>query len=121
MTAVMKAGAVATLFAALLAAGCTKPAGQETASNGAANAGANSAASHYVETVAALPEGQRRGVLFRAIVDSGRDCQSIVDSRREADANGRAVWSARCDNGGAWLVALGDDGIAQVTGVGAAR
>lgn len=75
------------------------------------------AADGYVAKVAALPEGQRRGVLFRAIADAGHTCQAITDSRREQDADHAAVWSARCADRSAWLVALGDDGVAQVSEV----
>lgn len=109
-------GSGAMLVAALTLAGCGKPAPDATVAPAA-----SPAAGHYVETVTALPEGQRRGVLFRAIADAGHDCQSIVDSRREDAAKGQAAWSARCADGAVWLVALGDDGVAQVSQARPAR
>jgi hypothetical protein len=113
-------GSGVMLVAALALAGCGKPAPDATVTPAASPAG-GTAAGHYVETVTALPEGQRRGVLFRAIVDAGHDCQSIVDSRREDAVKGQAAWSARCADGAVWLVALGDDGVAQVSQARPAR
>jgi hypothetical protein len=111
------AGMVLALALALATAGCGQPARDPAVTPTATP----TAAGRYVQTVAALPEGQRRGVLFRAIVDAGHDCQSIVDSSREAPVKGQATWSARCADGAVWLVALGDDGVAQVTQARAAR
>jgi hypothetical protein len=71
----------------------------------------------YIAKVLALPPRQLNGVLYRAIDDAKRPCQGIAEVIRQGDRNGRAVWAARCTDGGAWLVALGDDGMANVTGI----
>lgn len=65
----------------------------------------------YVARVRALPEGQRNGVLFRAIRDGGRECQGVTRSEAAAEA----AWVATCDDGGQWVVALARDGTATVT------
>lgn len=101
-----------TLTAAL--AGCSSEPRSDPQNNAAAAAPRESG---YIARVTALPAGQLRGVLFRAVADAGRGCQAIQDYSREADRKGKPVWSARCSDGSVWMVALSDDGVAQVTGV----
>ena len=69
----------------------------------------------YTERMAALTEGERNGVLFRAIRDGGRDCQGVTRSQSIDPVQGQPAWVATCDNGGEWLVVLNNDGIATVT------
>ena len=70
----------------------------------------------YTAKMQALNEGERNGVLFRAIRDAERACQGVVRSQAvEGGAAGQPAWVATCDDGGEWLVALGADGIATVT------
>ena len=95
---------------ALMASGCG-PSGRD-GGNGAAVS--NTAATGYLAKVAALPPGQVRGVLFRAIADANGDCQAISDMKRAPDKDGRARWGVRCTNGKEWNVSIGDDGVAQV-------
>lgn len=95
------------LAAAMLAAGCQEPAVTETQDN------ATATAPDYRVQVAALNERQRAGVLFRAIRDSGRDCQEITAVR--AVPGERAAWAAVCDRRSAWVVALDAGGTATVT------
>ncbi|WP_312487402.1 hypothetical protein [Sphingomonas sp.] len=66
-----------------------------------------------------LPEGQRRGVLFRAIRDSGTSgasCQSVTSMAEIAPTNGNPTWTAVCDNVAQWTIVLTADGGATVTG-----
>ena len=71
----------------------------------------------YVAKVLALPPRQLNGVLYRAIDDAKRPCQGIAEAVRQSDRAGKPVWAVRCIDGGAWLIALGDDGMADVTGI----
>ena len=75
-------------------------------------------ASGYIARVQALPEGQRRGVLFRAIRGgtAGASCQGVTKTEAVApDASGRPGWRVTCDEGGRFFVSLSDDGTAEVT------
>ncbi|MDQ1232411.1 hypothetical protein [Sphingomonas sp. SORGH_AS_0879] len=68
-----------------------------------------------------LPEGQRRGVLFRAIRDagpSGASCQSVTAMKEAAPVNGNPSWNAVCDNSTQWTIVLTADQSASVTGPG---
>jgi hypothetical protein len=106
----MKIGlSLAVIAAALAASACSKSDDGNTAT-----ATANTAATGYLAKVAALPPGQVRGVLFRAIADASGDCQAISDMKRAPDKDGRARWGVRCTNGKEWNVSIGDDGVAQV-------
>ena len=69
----------------------------------------------YIKRMAALNEGERNGVLFRAIRDAGRTCQGVVRSQPADAEQGRPAWLATCDDQGEWLVAIGGDGTATVT------
>jgi hypothetical protein len=71
----------------------------------------------YIAKVTALPPRQLNGVLYRAIDDAKQPCQGIAGVARQADRKGKPVWAVRCIEGSAWLVALGDDGMADVTGI----
>ncbi len=97
---------------AMLAACGSPPAEQVTANTSAAPR-----ESGYVAKVLALPPRQLNGVLYRAIDDAKRSCQGIADTVRQADRKGKPVWAVRCLDGSAWLIALGDDGMADVTGL----
>ena len=59
--------------------------------------------------IRALPEGQRRGVLFRAIRDagpSGASCQSVTAMKEAAATNGNPTWNAVCDGTTQWTIVL---------------
>jgi len=71
----------------------------------------------YIAKVTSLPPRQLNGVLYRAIDDAKQPCQGIAGVQRQADRAGKPVWAVRCIEGSAWLVALGDDGMADVTGI----
>lgn len=71
----------------------------------------------YVKRVLALPVGQQRGVVLRAIQDGGGDCQAITEFKPQPMDRGRAVWAARCEGGARWIVSIGDDGLALASGI----
>ncbi len=93
--------------ALLLLAACGGEAAREEAA-------AAPAAGGYVARVRALPEGQRHGVLFRAIRDAGRACQGVTASQEAGAPGAPAAWLATCDDA-QWVVTLADDGTATVT------
>ncbi|HEX8483919.1 hypothetical protein [Sphingomonas sp.] len=79
-------------------------------------AAANTApADDYAARIAALAPGQRDAVLIRAIRDAGQTCQQVTQSAAIGEVGGAPAWSARCDDGGTWIVALNPGGIATVT------
>ena len=104
----------------LALAACAQAADTNTtaaAANGAAPAGPAAVQKRVVD----LSPQLRDGVLFRAIRDGGAECQGVSATAREADQDGRPVWSARCTDGPAYLIAIGRDGVAQVTKVSGDR
>lgn len=70
----------------------------------------------YIARVEALPEGQVRGVLFRAIRDGGQTCPQLTSFERAGEVEGRPIWNATCSDQGRWRIVLADDGTAAVTG-----
>ncbi len=101
------------LMLGAMLAGC----GSQPAPEQPANTTAAPTASGYIAKVLALPPRQLNGVLYRAIDDAKQKCQGIGDTVRQADNNGKPVWAVRCTDGGAWLITIGDDGTADVTGI----
>jgi hypothetical protein len=75
-----------------------------------------SATRDVLATVAALPPRQRDGVLFRAIRDSGRECQAISDVRPQPTEDATLAWLALCDGREQWLVQMNRAGVATVIG-----
>ena len=71
----------------------------------------------YIAKVLALPPRQLNGVLYRAIDDAKQPCQGIAEAIRQGDRAGKPVWAVRCVDNSAWLIALSDDGVADVTGI----
>lgn len=112
---------LAVMAAALPLAACGS---HETANNSAAAAtmnGTEMSADTLGAKIRALPEGQRRGVLFRAIRDagpSGASCQSITAMKEAAATNGNPTWNAVCDGTTQWTIVLTADQSASVTGPG---
>lgn len=92
------------LLAACGTGGSTVPENVATQDNG------------YTARMAALNEGERNVVLFRAIHDAGRACQGVSRSQPIDPVGGKPAWIATCDDGTPWLVVIGNDGIAAVTG-----
>ena len=100
-------------LSAMLAACGSQPAAEQAATNTTAAP----AETGYIAKVLALPPRQLNGVLYRAIDDAKRPCQGIAEAIRQGDRAGKPVWAVRCVDNSAWLVALGDDGMASVTGI----
>jgi hypothetical protein len=107
------------ILLSFLLAGCGETA--ETGSNVATNSAAPAGYSAVQQRVIGLSPQLRDGVLFRAIRDGAAACQGVAEAAREADQDGRPVWSARCSDGPAYLIAIGPDGVAQVTKVSGER
>ncbi|MEI5687391.1 MULTISPECIES: hypothetical protein [Sphingomonas] len=106
----MRNGLMLVLAAALTACG-SQPSPQPTPTATAPRE------TGYIAKVLALPPRQINGVLYRAIDDAKQKCQGIAGVERQKPRNGKPVWAVRCLEGSAWLVALGDDGMAEVTGI----
>jgi len=64
-----------------------------------------------------LPEGQRNGVLFRAIRDANLTCQHVESSSLSQTSNNVPVYLATCEDGAVYAVAIADDGTATVQSV----
>lgn len=105
------------VFAVALAACSQQPAND----NAVASVTNNAADTGYIARVKALPDGQLRGVLLRAITDGGETCQGVQDLSREPDREGQPVWSVRCTEGSTWVITMADDGVAKVTGASVTR
>jgi len=83
-------------------------------SNDAAPASNASSGTDAQEKVVSLPEGQRNGVLFRAIRDARQPCQNVESSTRSETSNNVPVYVATCEDGATFAVAIADDGTATV-------
>ncbi len=64
--------------------------------------------------VAKLPDGQLRGVLFRAVRDAGLPCQDVTQIQRFPDERGVKNWRVECDGRSQQLVEIRKDGNANV-------
>ena len=60
--------------------------------------------------VTGLPEGERNGVLIRAIRDSGKPCQHVETSIPAEEARTAPVYFATCDDGAVYAVAISGGG-----------
>ena len=69
---------------------------------------------NYQERLVSMPEGERNAVFIRAIRDAGRDCQQVTSSALQGERGGQPLWTARCNDGGEWIILIGRGGIAQV-------
>jgi hypothetical protein len=66
------------------------------------------------QQVQALPEGQRNGVLFRAIRDARHPCQQVEGSEVVATSNGLPTYFATCEDGAVYAVAVAGEGTLRV-------
>lgn len=107
---------VVLVLAAMLAGCGTGGSGSSDASANAAgdNVAASTPNSDAQNQVRSLPDGQRNGVLIRAIRDAGQDCQQVEASELIATSNNLPVYMATCHGGAVYAVAIRDDGTAQV-------
>lgn len=71
--------------------------------------------------LAALSEAERNGVFIRAIRDANQDCQYVESSAPAGTYRGAPLWSARCQGGGTYTIAIGNGGEAQVIDDAVAR
>jgi hypothetical protein len=71
--------------------------------------------------LASLPEGQRNAVFIRAIRDANQDCQNVESSTLVGQHQGFPLWSARCEGGRTFTIAIGNAGEAQVIDDSVAR
>jgi hypothetical protein len=76
--------------------------------------------SNLQQQVIDLPDGQRNGMLLRAILDGGQNCQGVKEAVRH-DRKGVPTWEVRCADGGMFIISVGPGGIAQVTGASAPK
>lgn len=72
-------------------------------------------ARHYIAEVEALPAARQRALFFRAIRDAGFACQTVTAAEKLASPGKAPTWLAHCEDGSAHLVAIADDGTANVT------
>lgn len=105
----------------LLLAACGGAPQTNTAPGSDADTSTPAGLTEVQQRVIDLAPRQRDGVLFRAIRDGDAECQGIAGSVRQADQEGRPVWAVRCSDGPAYLIAIGPDGVAQVTKVSGDR
>ena len=102
-------------FAILLAPLALAACGSGTSAGNATDATVNQArVENAGAQVAALPEGQRNGVFYRAIHDAGQDCQNVESSEPAAPYRGNPVWTATCRGGGRWTLVITPDGTVQI-------
>ena len=94
----------------LAVAGCSQQAPQQ---NAAAEAPAKPEVD-YLGRINALAPKQRDVVFYRALDDSGSDCQSVSGSEPRAPVQGRPAWTAHCEDGRDWVVILQENGMLQI-------
>ncbi len=106
--------AIGATMLILAAAACSG--GAATNNSGAeANVAAPAAApTNAQRAVSDLTEGQRNGVLFRAIRDARQPCQNVRESTLSETPNSVPVYMATCENNAVYAVAIRDDGNAIV-------
>jgi len=95
---------------ALMVAACGQPAPQQ---NAAATVPAKPEID-YLARINALAPKQRDVVFYRALDDSGSDCQAISSSEPRARVAGRPAWTAHCEDGRDWIVVLQENGLLQI-------
>jgi len=72
------------------------------------------AGSNAQQAVRDLPDGQRNGVLLRAIRDARQPCQNVRESMLSETPGRTPVYMATCENNAVYAVAIRDDGNAAV-------
>jgi hypothetical protein len=98
--------------ALILAAGCSgEPANRQAPAQG----------NPFQDRIAAMPEGQRNGVLIRAIRDARQQCQQVESSAPGPEVSGHPTWRARCDGGASYTIVILPSGTAQVVNDAEAR
>ena len=103
-------------LAALTLAAC-QPSAPESANQNNATAGAESLQNRLVS----MPEGQRNAVFIRAIRDAGLDCQYVDSAVQAGEYQGAPLWSAHCQGGQSYTIAIAAGGYAQIIDDAVAR
>lgn len=70
--------------------------------------------SNAQQAVRDLPDGQRNGVLLRAIRDARQPCQNVTESMLSETPGRTPVYMATCQDNAVYAVAIRDDGQAVV-------
>jgi hypothetical protein len=115
----MRRRLIATGALVLVLAACGGRGGGAEGANGTTltnnvSANAGSGGGDAQNKVDALPEGQRNGVLIRAIRDANLACQQVTESSLSPTSNKMPVYFATCEDGAVYAVAIRDDGTATV-------
>lgn len=103
--------------AVMMLAGCGDAGGDSANAAAAGNVGVAANGTDYVAAIRAMPPEVRKATLLRAIRDARQPCQQVTAEQ----AAGEGSWSARCEDGSGWLIAIARDGNAKVTGPVARR
>ncbi|WP_066482469.1 MULTISPECIES: hypothetical protein [unclassified Sphingomonas] len=74
---------------------------------------------NYQAEVAKLNEGQRNGVMIRAIRDAGIACQGVT-ATVPIGSDSPGVWRATCQDGASHVIQINPDGSANVVSAAAA-
>lgn len=98
---------------ALLACGGDTGNNGSAAGNNVANAAARPS-SDAQNRVRGLDEGQRHGLLIRAIRDAGQQCQHVERSQSVQTTNNMLTYLVSCSGGYEYAVVIRDDGVAIV-------
>lgn len=104
------AGMLILAAAACAGANGTNDGAEATGQNGVETA----SGSNSQQAVRDLSEGQRNGVLFRAIRDARLPCQNVRESMLSETPGSTPVYMATCENNAIYAIAIRDDGNAVV-------
>ncbi|NNM77500.1 hypothetical protein HJG53_11335 [Sphingomonas sp. ID1715] len=97
-------------------AACTPSADDLNANNQAAAAAPAKDGTDYVAQVRGMTPKLRQATFLRAIRDAQQACQQVVAEQPVDDAEGDPAWTAVCEDGRGWLIAIAPNGNAKVTG-----
>jgi len=94
---------------------CSGGTANDVAADENVQAVANTASgSNAQQAVRDLSDGQRNGVLLRAIRDARQPCQNVRESMLSETPGRTPVYMATCENNAVYAVAIRDDGNATV-------
>lgn len=106
-------------FAALALAGCgpTEPANTTVADNADVEANAvgnETETGNALAAVLGMSDRQRNVVFIRALMDAGIACQSVTESTRLPDQDGKPLWRATCSDKTAHMISITPEGTANI-------
>ena len=103
---------LAIILATLSMAACSQAEQPEALANQVSANGTD-----YVATIRDMNPELRRATFLRAIRDAGQACQQVASDRDAGPAEGGgATWTVRCEDQRGWMIVIGRDGNAKVTG-----